>query len=117
MVGTVEVICRSYNDCNEITFKKELKSLLRYNGVTSFNSFESVVLQALNKHAPCEKKILRANHIPNMTKALSKAIMRRYQIQNKYFKEKLLKMIKSIKNEGIHTAGLMKTKGGNTVAI
>ena len=35
-----------------------------------------------------KKKFLRANHVPYMTKTLWKAIMRRSQLQTKYFKNK-----------------------------
>ena len=113
----MEVTCRIQGHFNEITFKKEFKSVLRYNGVTTYNSFECFVLQALNKHAPCEKKILRTIHIPNMTKALRRAITRTCQLETQYVKEKLLKMVKKKKKEGIHTANLIKKKGGKTTTI
>ena len=37
---------------------------------------------------PLKKKFLRANHAPYMTKTLRKAIVRRSQLQTKYFKNK-----------------------------
>ena len=52
-----------------------------------------------------------------MTKALRRAITRTCQLETQYFKEKLLNMVKSIKKEGIHTANLIKKKGGKTTTI
>lgn len=59
-----EVIYRIYRDFNEAKFKNKLKSTLKDNEITTYNnSFSSVFLQILNKHAPCKKKILRGNHV------------------------------------------------------
>ena len=38
----------------------------------------------LNKHAPKKQKSLRGNHSPFMTKELSKAIMNRSRLENKF---------------------------------
>ena len=46
----IGAISRSYKDFNETKFKKELKSALRYNEVTTYNSFESAFLQILTRH-------------------------------------------------------------------
>ena len=43
-------ISRSYKGFNETKFKKELKSALRYNEETTYNSFKSVFLQILTRH-------------------------------------------------------------------
>ena len=40
------------------------------------------------KHAPLKKKVLRSNQAPYMTKALREAIMRRSELERKYFKNK-----------------------------
>ena len=56
--------------------------------MTTYNFFKNVFLKVLNEHAPYKKKILRANHAPYMTKALRKVIMKRSQLQTKYFKER-----------------------------
>ena len=44
----------------------------------------------LSAHAPIKKKVVRANHMPYMTKQLRKAIMRRSALENKYYKSKCL---------------------------
>ena len=46
--------------------------------------FETEFLNVLNNHAPQKKKVIRANHVPYMTKPLRKAIMKRSQLENKY---------------------------------
>ena len=42
----------------------------------------------MSLHAPLKKKVIRANHAPYMTKSPRKAIMRRSQLQSKYYKTK-----------------------------
>ena len=37
------------------------------------------MFNVLNIHAPLKKKVIRANHVPYMTKSLRKAIMKRSQ--------------------------------------
>ena len=45
-----------------------------------------ISIKVLNKHAPLNKKFIRANHVPYMTKNLRKAIMKRSQLENKYIR-------------------------------
>ena len=54
--------------------------------IDKYESFDKEFLKVLNKHAPLKKKVIRANHVPYMTKDLSKAIMKRSQLENKYIK-------------------------------
>ena len=44
----------------------------------------------LNTYVPVKKKVVRANHMPYMTKVLRKAIMKRSYLQKKYYKSKSL---------------------------
>ena len=48
--------------------------------------FLNICHGVLNKHAPRKKKYLRRNNEPFMTKALSKAIMQRTRLENKFSK-------------------------------
>ena len=48
-------------------------------------------MNVLNKHAPRKKKIVRGNQVPFMTKDLSKEIMKRSRLRNRFFKGKSLK--------------------------
>ena len=56
-------------------------------------------LEILNIHVPVKRKLLRANHVPYMTKALRKAIMKRSELQSKYVKNKILYLIKNKENK------------------
>ena len=53
----------------------------------------------MNIHAPIKKKLLRANHVPYMTKALRKAIMKRSELESKYVKNKTNENLKSYKKQ------------------
>ena len=48
--------------------------------------FLNICHGVLNKHSPRKKKYLRRNNEPFMTKALSKAIMQRTRLENKFSK-------------------------------
>ena len=50
--------------------------------------FENIFMTILNIHAHLRKKYLRANNVPFMNKLLSKAIMVRSRLQNKFLKSK-----------------------------
>ena len=45
--------------------------------IREYETFESIFLNALNKHATCKKKIIRDNQKHYMTRTLRKAIMKR----------------------------------------
>ena len=68
-----------------------LKNKFSENDTIDYEVFENIFLRVLNTHAPLKKKIVRANHMPYMTKTLRKAIMRRSALENKYCKSKSLK--------------------------
>ena len=42
----------------------------------------------MNIHAPLKKKVVRANEVPYMTKALRKAIANRSRLENRYYHDK-----------------------------
>ena len=49
-----------------------------------YNAFHGIVMNVLQIHAPIKEKLLRANNAPFMNKKLSKAIMTRSRLRNKY---------------------------------
>ena len=81
------VTYRDYKGFTEDVFKKDLKSALTGRS-TTYKEFENSFLSVLEIHAPLRKKVIRANHAPYMTKCLRKAIMRRSQLQTKYYNTK-----------------------------
>ena len=82
-----EIHYRDYKKFDGNLFKEELSNKLA-DGNSSYDTFEEIFISVLNKHAPLRKKILKANHAPYITKALRKAIMRRFQLQTRYFRYK-----------------------------
>ena len=56
-------------------------------------------LEILNIHAPVKKKLLSANHVSYITKALRKAVMERSELESKYIKNKTSENLKSYKKQ------------------
>ena len=84
----------NYRECGKFdidSFRKDLEErLLRQSqqALISYDIFDAIVLSVLNKHAPVKQKYVRANEGPFMTKALSKAIMNRTHLRNRYNKDR-----------------------------
>ena len=84
-----EIIYRNFKKFNEEDFNQELRGRLSTELVDNYSSFENVFIDVLNRHASIKKKVIRANHAPYATKALSKAIiMKRSQLKKIYFKKR-----------------------------
>ena len=50
-------------------------------------------MNVLNKHVPQKEKFVRGNQMPSMTKHLSKEIMKRSRLPNRFLKNKSLENI------------------------
>ena len=83
-----EIVYRNYMKFDIDAFQGELK--LKLQSIDNYESFESVFLSVLNKHAPLKKKFVRGNQAPYMTKQLRKAIMRRSELESKYLKNRAI---------------------------
>ena len=87
----------SYRKFNKNIFNNELQ--YRFSSIadsSTYDEFEAVFVETLNKHAPLKEKNIRANNYPFMNKIISKAIMNRSRLKNrflKYFEEHLHKKI------------------------
>ena len=99
---------RDYKSYSEIKFSDELKERLQNEIINDYDKFEDVFLEILNKHAPPKKKVFRANHKPYMTKALRKAIMKRSELENKYYREKSSDAFNVFKKHKNYTNKLIK---------
>ena len=75
---TKEVIYRSNKNFDNYVFRKDLRHSLAECG--NYNKFERCFLEVLNAHAPIRKRLVRANEVPYMTKALGKAIANRSRL-------------------------------------
>ena len=80
-----QVTYRNYKYFDENSFKNELRETFKTSN-NNYGAFEDIFLKVLEKHAPLKTKILRGNHVPYMNKVLRKAMMRRTQLQNKFYK-------------------------------
>ena len=66
----------------------ELKRETFVNNDRGFEKFCDMSIKLLNKHTPIKMKYKRDNHMPFITKDLSKAIMKSSQLRNNYLKNK-----------------------------
>ena len=83
---------RSNKHFSNDTFRKDVtdklsneKFVINDDGLKRFCELSD---NALNKHAPCKKKYARGNQMPFFTKELSKEIMTRSRLCNKYLKNR-----------------------------
>ena len=81
---------RSYKTFNQKNFIYELDQKLIqgdiYRTENSYSKLTEILSETLNKHAPMKSKTVRGNHAPFMNKELSKSIMNKSRIKNKYLK-------------------------------
>ena len=89
-----ELVYRDYKNFDRVIFKRELEDKLNQQ-INEYKHFEQIFLEILNIHAPIKKKLLRANHVPYMTKA----IMKRSELESKYVKNKTSENLKSYKKQ------------------
>ena len=78
---------RKFKNFPNIEFMKDLEEHLtkfeHFNNIPS-NLFQETVNTILEKHAPTQKKYVRANQAPFITKTLSKEIMKRSRLRKKF---------------------------------
>ena len=84
--------CRDFSNYHNANFINSLTEVLSEGENTeSFvkdpDSFYKVSTEVLNQHAPRKKKYVRGNNKRFMNKALSKAIMQRTKLRNKFLKD------------------------------
>ena len=80
----------SYRDYKHFDNEKFRESLITYHSTgknISYDAFEKLVLQTLDKMAPIKQKHIRGNQSPFMNKDIHKAIMTRTRLRNRFLKE------------------------------
>ena len=82
---------RDYSKFVEIDFRRDLKTNLKSMTLNDYQSFETIFLGVLDRHAPHKKKVVRANQKPYVTKTLRKAIMNRSSLEHKFYKSPTLR--------------------------
>ena len=79
---------RSYKHFSNEIFRKRLLEKLSqqtfFNNDYGFEKFCNITLKTLDKYAQRKVKHVRGNQMPFMTKDLSKNIMKRSRLRNKY---------------------------------
>ena len=75
---------RDYRKFDNQLIRHDLQSRLADCKETCYEDFEISFKNVLNKHAPMKSKSVRANNSPFMNKTLSKAIMTRSRLKNKF---------------------------------
>ena len=106
-----ELFYPDYKKFNFSDFDDELKTIFSRNTVGSCYQFNEIFLNVLDKHAPTKRKLLRANHSSDISKQLRKAIMRRSHLEKVYYKNKLEKALKHIRNRKTFAVECIKRKG------
>ena len=79
---------RDYKHFSLIHFRKELFTKLNNmkEKDTNYERFESMFVELINQHAPMKIKYVRANNAPFMNKVLSKSVMTRSRLRNRFLK-------------------------------
>ena len=80
----------TYRDYKRYDPEKFRESLITYPGTgknISYDAFENLVLQTLDKMAPIKQKHIKGNRSPFMNKDIHKAIMTRTRLRNRFLKE------------------------------
>ena len=79
---------RDYKHFNHDLFRNEfLRDLYNGNsGKINYDTFEEIIIRILNQHAPLKERFVRANNFPFMNKTLSKVVMTRSRLRNKFIR-------------------------------
>ena len=85
----IHINYRDYKHFNREIFRNALIHELQKIGMhnITYDIFEVTFMELLNRYAPIKIKYIRANNAPFMTKLLSKAIMNRSRLTNKFIKD------------------------------
>ena len=83
---------RDYKFFDNVSYRDKLlqeisNSYLKFND-NGFSGFFDICRTTLDQHAPRKKKYARGNHMPFIKKTLSKEIMKRSKLRNKFLKDR-----------------------------
>ena len=79
---------RDYKHFNHDLFRNVLwRDLYNWNsGKINYDTFEEIIIRLLKHHAPLKERFVRANNSPFMNKTLSKDVMTRSRLRNKFIR-------------------------------
>ena len=75
-----EILYINFKHFDKIMFKIEVKKKLLRNEFLNYETYEQLFMNTLEKHSPPKKKIVRAYHVPYITKNMRKVIMSRSEL-------------------------------------
>ena len=92
---------RCYKHFDEGIFREELLQAINTlnEDDVKYKAFHDVFLNVINSHAPMKQKTVRGNNAPFMSKRLTKAIMQRSKLKNKYNKDPSEENLKQYKKQ------------------
>lgn len=102
-----EVIYRNYKNFNLEVFQRDLMTVFS-SGCNDYDTFENMFLSTLNLHAPFKRKIIRGNHAPYINRQLRKAMMKRNELQTKYYRSKANQDFETFKRQRNYVSRLYK---------
>ena len=112
-----EILYRSYKNYNEDMFREDLNQRLACS--KNHTEFQDGFLDVLNTHLPLKKKLVPANEVPYMTRALRKAKL--LQIDQGWktsiISIKRMKVLGCTKSRRIFAAGFTKRNVKSTTQI
>ena len=84
----ITISYRDYKHFNHDLFRNELlRELYNRNNIhINYDILEKIIVRVLDRHAPLKQRLARANNSPFMNKTLSKAVMTRSRLRNKFNK-------------------------------
>ena len=80
------VKCRTYKNFDENDLYQFLITGDIYRAKDPYTKLTNILYNTLEKHAPLKSKTVRGNQAPFINKELSKAIMEKSRLQNRYLK-------------------------------
>ena len=108
---------RDYKHFNNEKFRDDLPSEISNSHMEFDNKgsdkFFNMYRSTLDQHAPRKQKYARGNHMPFMNKTLSKEIMKRTKLHNKFLKERINESKKRYTSQRNYCASLLKKSKKN----
>ena len=108
-----KITYRDYKKLDSLKFTNELKNVLTIENIDNCIKIAEKFLEVLDKYAPLKEKLLRANYASYVSKALRKAIMRRYYLEKVHFKNRTEKSLRAFKKQKNFCSRLYKKERKN----
>ena len=108
-----ETIYKDYKNFDSFLFNDEIKNVLDLDKINSYAMFEELLLKVVYKHAPVNKKFVRANNAKYISKPLRKAFMKRSYLEKVNFKKQTTQSMERYKKQKNYCSRLYKKERKN----